>query len=65
MAYRELKAKYPEIHHAPREGCKYCGGTGEKVTHLKKTEFFEETMSQHLAYAFLSITSTLMKYRAR
>lgn len=41
MTYEELKAKYPEIHHAPREGCKYCGGTGEKVAHLKKSEFFE------------------------
>ena len=41
MNYEELKQKYPEIHHAPRAGCKYCGGSGEKITHLKKCEFFE------------------------
>lgn len=42
MNYEELKLKYPDIHHAPRENCKYCKGTGEKTTHLRGGEFIKE-----------------------
>lgn len=33
-----LKAKYPGMNHAPREGCKFCGGTGEKPNSLRPDE---------------------------
>lgn len=36
MNFEELKAMWPDIHHAPRENCKYCGGTGERIIHLEK-----------------------------
>lgn len=42
MSFEELKAKYPDIHHAPRENCKFCHGTGEKTTHLLGGEFIAE-----------------------
>jgi len=42
MNYLELKAKYPDIHHEPRQGCKFCHGTGEKTTHLSGGEFIAE-----------------------
>lgn len=42
MEFEELKAKYPDIHHAPRENCKFCHGSGEKTTHLKGGEFIAE-----------------------
>ena len=42
MTFDELKAKYPDIHHAPRENCKFCHGTGEKTTHLSGGKFIAE-----------------------
>jgi len=45
MTFEELKAKYPEIHHAPRENCEYCGGTGVRTTHLQKCEYFDDIVT--------------------
>lgn len=38
--FEELKSKFPSCHHPPKEGCKYCGGTGirHKVIFGKEIE---------------------------
>lgn len=38
----ELKAKYPTSLYAPRNNCRYCGGSGEKLTRIEQSEFSEK-----------------------
>lgn len=38
----DLKIKYPTSKYEPDPNCKYCHGTGEKITHLQKSEFIDE-----------------------
>ena len=32
----DVRKKYPNANHAPRAGCRYCGGSGERRTDKRK-----------------------------
>lgn len=31
MTLEEIRQKHPRANHAPRENCKYCNGTGDRI----------------------------------